>query len=351
MIDRKRLAHTALTLTIAAAGGGALALLSLPAAWLTGAMIAVAAAAMAGVRVDYPATLRNVVFVMLGSALGTGVSPGLLGHLGEWPLSMAILVVAVAVVQLCCQLFLTRICGWDRQTSFFAAIPGMANYVILLALPTGADITRIALSQTVRVFLLVGMTPSLVTAVEGAVSAARVTGSPADIALTLVAGTAGGVLFRYVGVPAAPMIGAMTASGVLHGAGLASGYFPPAAQAGLFVALGAMIGSRFAGTTLAMLRDTIMASVGSFVVAVGLSALAAWLAAAVTGQTFGQLALAFAPGGMDVMTTMAFALSLDSAFVAAHQLARFFVIALYAPVFARRSAPARAIDGTERRSP
>jgi membrane AbrB-like protein len=131
------------------------------------------------------------------------------------------------------------------------------------------------------------------------------------------------------------MIGAMVASGIVHGTGLASGSFPPPLQIGLFVALGALIGSRFAGTTLAMLRGMIWPALGSFVVAVGVSALGAWLTAALTGQSFSQVALAFAPGGIDVMTAMALALNLDSAFVAAHQLARFFAIAIYAPVFAR----------------
>jgi len=338
-IDRatviRRLGLTVLTLVIAAIGGSAFTLLTLPAGWLTGAMVAVAAAATAGVRVVYPTRLRNVIFVLLGSSLGAGVSPELIGHVGDWPLTMAIVLVNVAAVQLACQFFLSRVAGWDRQTAFFAAVPGVTSYVLALALPTGANIPRIALSQTVRLFLLVGLAPSVLAALEGAISTSRPIGGVDDFALTLIAGTVGGLIFRFVGVPAAPMIGAMVASGIVHGAGLASGYFPQPLQIGLFVALGALIGSRFAGTTFATLRGTLAASLGSFAVAITVAGLSAWLTVAFTGQSFGEVALAFAPGGIDVMTTMAFALHLDSTFVAAHQLARFFVIAVYAPVFAR----------------
>ena len=324
-----------LTLAIAALGGGLFASLSLPAGWLSGAMVAVAVAAMAGVPVAHSTAFRDVVFVIFGSSLGAGVSAELIAQIGDWPLSVAAVVVNVAVVQLSCQLFLSRICRWDRQTAFFAAIPGVANYVIALALPTRADVTRVTLTHTVRLFLLVGLMPSALTAVEGAASVATEIGSAADFALTLVVGAIGGTLLRFVGIPAAPMIGAMVASGILHGSGAASGSFPPLVQIGVFVALGALLGSRFAGTTLASLRGTLAASLGSFAVAIGVSGLGAWLIAAVTGQAFSQVALAFAPGGIDVMTAMAFALSLDSAFVAAHQLVRFLVIAIYAPVFAR----------------
>jgi membrane AbrB-like protein len=338
-IDGKRVLRTILMLGIAAAGGGAFTLASLPAAWLTGGMVAVAVSATAGLRIEYPSALRNVVLVMIGSSLGCGVSPELIGELGQWPVSLTILVVTVAVVHLSCQFFLSRICGWDRETSFFAAIPGMANYVILLAMPTGADVRRIALSQTVRAFFLVGLTPSVLKAMEGTVSVSRVIATPFDVVLTLVAGTVGGITLGFVGIPAAPMIGAMAASGILHGTGLATGYFPPLLQAGLFVALGAFIGSRFAGTTFAMLRGTILASLGSLAVAVSLSMLGAYFAAIATGRSFSELVLAFAPGGLDVMTTMAFALNLDSAFVAGHQVARFLAITVYAPLLGRRHAP------------
>jgi membrane AbrB-like protein len=328
---------------VAAAGGAGFSLVGLPAGWLTGAMVVVAITAMAGMPVAYPDGLRNVIFVVLGSSLGAGVTPEMVSDIGRWPISMAILIGSVAAVQISGQLFLRRVCGWDRQTSFFAAVPGVTSYVIALALPSGANISRIALSQTLRVFLLVGLAPSLLTAVENVGTVVRVTGSPLDIALSIAIGAGGGLLLGTVGVPAAPMIGALAASGIAHGAGLLSGAFPIFVQAGLFIALGAMIGSRFAGTTVAMLRGTVLASIGSFAAAVTAAAACAWFAATVTGQSFSQIALAFAPGGMDVMTAMAFALGLDSAFVAAHQLARFFIIALYAPFFAQRIGSAHGL--------
>ena len=47
---------------------------------------------------------------------------------------------------------------------------------------------------------------------------------------------------------------------------------------------------------------------------------------------------AFAPGGLEAMTMMAFALGLDPLFVGAHHIARFLFISLALPWVARRVA-------------
>jgi len=49
---------------------------------------------------------------------------------------------------------------------------------------------------------------------------------------------------------------------------------------------------------------------------------------------FAEALAAFAPGGLEAMTMMAFALGLDPLFVGAHHLARFVVISAALPLVA-----------------
>ncbi len=346
VIDRRRLPRILVTLAIGAVGGTVLGLLGLPAGWLTGSMVAVAIAAVSGVEVEIPVSLRNVAFVILGSFLGSSVSPSLLSELPRWPISLAVLIVDLILLQWVAQLFLMRVGRWDRQTAFFAAIPGLTTYVIALALPTRADTSRIAVSQTVRVFLLVALLPKAVSLAGGIQpNIATASSSLAGIAVTLAGGTLGGIVFSFVGVPAAPLLGALLVSGLLHGFGLVHGSVAMPLLIGAYFVLGSLIGSRFAGTTMRMLSTTAAASLGAFLVsmtvAVGGAMIAAWL----TDQSPSQMVLAFSPGGIDVMTIMAFALNLDPAFVAAHQLARFLVITIYAPLMMRRTDRPRHGNG------
>ena len=156
--------------------------------------------------------------------------------------------------------------------------------------------------------------------------------------MTLAGGTLGGVVFSFVGIPAAPLLGALLVSGILHGTGLVSGGLAPPLMIAAYIVLGSLVGSRFAGTTLKMLSGD------GCRLARRLRRLhghrrssARWSPAWLTDQPVSQMILAFAPGGIDVMTIMAFALHLDAAFVAAHQLARFLMIAVYAPLLMKRS--------------
>jgi uncharacterized protein len=75
VIDRRQIRRTEITLAVGAVGGSIFGLLGLPAGWLTGAMAAVAIAAIAGTQVEVPTSLRNVAFVVTGSFLGSSVSP------------------------------------------------------------------------------------------------------------------------------------------------------------------------------------------------------------------------------------------------------------------------------------
>jgi membrane AbrB-like protein len=339
------------TVAIAIAGGGLLTVLGLPAAWLSGAVIAVGIAAVAGLDTRVPDAVTTGVMILVGATLGAGATPETVKQAAEWPLSLIFLVVTMVVVQVAAQVFFRRISGWDRETSFYAAIPGVMSLVLALASVSRADMARVVVAQSLRVFLLIALTPSFVNLIgplnAGAGAIVRPVASPRDIVVTLAAAAAGGLLFRLLRVPAAPLFGALAASTAIHAAGLAAGVFPwPLLLAG-FVGIGAIAGSRFAGTDLVTLRDTALASLGGFVVAVGISAPCAWLVATLLGRSFGEVMLAYAPGSLDVMTTLAFALGLDTAFVAAHQFMRFIIVALSLPVWARlmTSAPSNDPSG------
>ena len=54
------------------------------------------------------------------------------------------------------------------------------------------------------------------------------------------------------------------------------------------------------------------------------------------GLPFGQVWLAYAPGGIEAMAIMAFALHLDAAFVGAHHVLRILGLSLLSPWWRRR---------------
>jgi membrane AbrB-like protein len=325
------------TLALAFVGGAIAARLGLPAAWLSGAMIVVTAVSFLGVNTKMPQALFDGAILLLGIVLGAGVTPELVGHAGAWPLSLACLLLSVAIIQFAVQTFLMRVGKWDRPTAFFASLPGALSYVLASAAETKADIGKVVVGQSLRLFLLVAALPSVVVA-AGHVAPATLpltVASPGEIAILVVGGIVGGVLLRQLRFPGGLFAGSFIVSAVLHGGGWIAGTLPlPVVIAG-FVVLGAFIGSRFSGTDIWFIRQIAAVSFGAFLVGLAIAGIFAVLVSRLTGMGFAQVMIAFAPGGIDSMTSLAVALHLDSAYVAVHQLARFVLIALSAPVVAR----------------
>jgi len=325
------------TIAIASLGGGLATLAGLPASWLSGSMIAVTAASLAGLNTRPPVRLIEGAFLLIGAALGSGVTPELVRGAVAWPLSLAGLALSIAACVVGVRAFLMRVAGWDRQTAFFSAVPGAISYVLALASETEADIRKVAASQSIRVFLLVAVLPAVILAVEGEPATVRrmITSSPWEVVAVLAVAGGVGLLFRRIGVPAGLLTGALAGSGILHGTGLVAGTLPTPLVTCALILLGTMVGSRFAGTDLRFLAGILFASVGAFVVASGIALAMAIGVAAITGAPADQVIVAFAPGGLDAMMSLSLALNMDSAFVAAHQFARFAGIALTLPFMAR----------------
>src|SRR5437870_5639452 len=227
-------------------------------------------------------------------------------HAGSWPLSLAGLAVSVVLCQIAVQTFLRRVAGWDRASAFFAGIPGALSYVLILASESRADLGKVAIAQSIRLFLLVALLPSLVLAIEPPPPAVAIATSatPAGILLLLLAGAATGLLFRVLHVPAAMLSGSLAASGFLHGMGWVVGGLPSSVMVVAYIVLGTFVGSRFMGITLGALKRLALASLGAFVVALTVAGTTGFLVAELTGEPVSQVLIAFAPGGLDGMPAL-----------------------------------------------
>jgi uncharacterized membrane protein AbrB (regulator of aidB expression) len=103
------------------------------------------------------------------------------------------------------------------------------------------------------------------------------------------------------------------------------------------------MGGRIAHIPRNELKGLFPLAIGGFAVSIGVAFLFAWPAAWLAGVSFASGMAAFAPGGLEAMAMLAFAMGLDTLYVGAHHLIRFVVIGLAMPlVLSRmRNAPPR----------
>ena len=323
------------TLVIGTAGGALFLLANLPGGLISGAMIAVGVAAIAGRPLVVPAHLTQTVLVLLGISLGSLVSRQLLQHMGAYPLTIGLLALATFCSTFGSSLYLQRVHGWDRTSAFLAGSPGALSQITMLAIERGADVSGIAVVQTMRVIILTAALPMLLalTGIAPSSPPAAVTAiaSPIELAELIAASVAVALLLRLIKFPASWMFGAMIGSSVLHGTGVIEGTLPPWLRAIALIGIGALIGSRFARMKPKTLFSHINAALGSFAIAIAISAVFVAVIALTTHVRFADIIVAFAPGAMDAMLALALTLHIDPIFVGAHHLSRFVFVTIATP--------------------
>ncbi|MCZ7657472.1 MAG: AbrB family transcriptional regulator [Xanthobacteraceae bacterium] len=339
---RQRLSRLLETLLLAGSGGAAFGLAGMPAGWLSGAVLAVSVAALAGRPVYVPVPLARVVFVVLGISLGSAVTPGRLATVAAWPVSLAALLLAMTAVTVATAGYLRRVHGWDPLSALLASLPGALSQALALAADTGADVRAIATVHSVRLLVLAVVLPALLAAIGVVGAPPPPRPAPAliaaidDLALLVGVATLAALVAYRFRLPGGLIIGAMVASGALHGFGLVADVLPPEIATIGFVLLGALIGTRLGGTDMATLGRLAAAGLGALGVGATVACGSAVLVALALDLPLGDVIVAYAPGGLETMAILAFALHLDPAFVGVHHLARFIFVSLIMPLAAAR---------------
>ena len=296
-------------------------------------MIAAILAVAFGVKLWVPNGLRNAAFIILGVQIGSTVTLETLATATRWPLSLVMLGVTVAMVTTACYLFYRRIRGWPAADALFSSLPGALGLVVALADDAKADMRRVIIAQSIRLFFLVAALPLVINSLSTRPTS-QVSPGPSvwwEIALVVVASAAVAILLERLRVPAGLFVGAIVTSALFYLGGIAHGALHAPILILANVILGTSLAGRFQDFTMGELLHALGDGIAGFAIALVLSVIGAVLASVIAGLPFAQTLLAFSPGGLDVMTVIALALNLDPAYVGAHQLARYLAMSLVIP--------------------
>jgi membrane AbrB-like protein len=337
--SRDVVVRTAETLAIGAVGGVAFETAGFPAGLVAGAIVTTAAASLMGRPLNVPNGLTRVLLVTVGIALGSVVSPATLGGFAEYPLSIAVLSLAILCMTAATFTYLRFVHGWNPLSALLGGSPGALAQIMAIAAESGADVRGVVIVQTLRVILLaVGIPAGLALSglsqpapadvpVAAATSLLHLA-DLADLAMLVIVSVACAFAFYRIGFSGGWLFGAMIGAAALNGSGLTDAHLPWWLADAAMVSMGAVTGSRFARIDLRLLFSYLLAALGSFTVAVTTAALFALIAARLVTVAPGDLVVAFSPGAQDTMMLLALALQLDPVFVGAHHLARYVIVSL-----------------------
>ena len=352
---RRDIVQVAETLLIAAIGGVGFSLVGVPAGLVSGSVLAVAIAALAGRPTRVPLWLARICFVLIGMLLGAVVTPETLGGIATWPASVALLAVSALCTMAITTGYLSFVHGWDPLSALLGASPGAMAQVVGLAAELDADTRGVAIVQTMRVLAitiglpaglaLFGLAAGGVIAVPGPAAGS----SPVEIALIAAVSSLMAFVMMRLRFPGGLLFGAMAGSAILHGSGYVHAVLPWWVGSSAVVMLGAVVGARFANATPRMLLDHLGAALGSTAVGITVATLFVLIVTHFLPFRTADVVIAFAPGAQDTMMVLALALHLDPVYVGAHQLARWLVVTFAVALSARRLAKQVAVPRAARR--
>ncbi|MEM9584350.1 MAG: AbrB family transcriptional regulator [Pseudomonadota bacterium] len=328
------------THAIAGIGVAMFSLLSLPLPWLLGPIFACLAAALLGMPMQSIAVLNNAMRSILGVAVGATFTVALVMGMADMWTTLILVPVMVFLIGLIGVPYFQRLWGFDFATSYYSAMPGGLQDMLLFGEEAGGDVRALSLIHATRVFVIVVALPFILKGYWG-VDLTNPPGAPASalpvpqLALMVVAGLAGWQIAKAVGLFGASILGPMILAAVLALMGVLQHRPPAEAIWAAQFFIGMTVGTKYAGVTGAELRRDVAAALGFCVILLILSAAFVEVIYVFNLAPPMEALLSFAPGGQAEMAVLALIAGADLAFVIAHHVLRIVTVILGAPIAAR----------------
>jgi membrane AbrB-like protein len=280
-------------------------------------------------------------FLLAGIAIGTTISPESVEAFARWPLAFAILALSILTMILVGQKLLTIIMRTDARTALLAATPGHLSFVVALGEEYHLAADMMAVVQTIRLLSLTLLVPiafqlSGIETGVGIETPVDAEMSMLQTALAVICAIVVIPIFKFARLPAPTLMAGMAVGAVASLTGLTIGALSHWIAFPALAAIGTLIGSRFAGITIAQLRESAFAGLVGTALAVGVPLLAAYAAAKIVHMPMSHVFVAFAPGGLETMAIMGATIGANPGFVATAHAGRLLFLSLMIPVLINR---------------
>jgi len=272
--------------------------------------------------------------------VGASFTPEVLHRIPDMLGSVLLIPLYIIIIGVIGVPFFHRICGFDKITAYYAAMPGGLQDMVIFGTEAGGDVRALSLIHATRVLLIVTLAPIILTTGFDASLDAPI-GKPANtipisqLLLMAVAAIAGWKIAEKLKLFGASILGPMILTCILSLSGLIQSR-PPAEAilvAQLFIGTG--IGVGYVGVTLMELRRDVIAGVAFVGILAILTLIFTQLVVATGSAEALEGFLAFAPGGQAEMTVLAIVVGADLGFVIVHHLTRLFLVITCAPLMMR----------------
>lgn len=334
------------TVAVATAGVAVFWSLGAPLPFLFGPMAACLLAALAGQRLQGMGQLGHGMRTILGVAIGSSITPEVVADLPRMAASVALIPLYIGIIGLIGVPFFSRVCGFDRITAFYAAMPGGLQDMVLFGKEAGGDVRALSLVHATRVLVIVTLAPMILVFGFGAslsnpIGAPASTLPPVELAVMAAAALVGWKGGERIGLFGASILGPLIVTAILSLADVIHTRPPAEAILAAQFFIGMTIGVYYVGITFGELRRDVLSGIAFMILLAALAAAFTELVVLLDLARPIEAFLAFAPGGQAEMTVLAIVAGAELGFVIVHHVTRIVLVITLAPIVARWGAVSR----------
>ena len=344
MILIKPLFKMSFTLLISCIGSILFIYLQLPLPWLLGAIFAsTILMRFEKLPIQTPKPFSSPARILIGLTIGSAFTPEILKYIDVYIYSLLLVIPFTIITIICGMYYYQRFLKFDKKTAYLSSMPGGVIEMVIIGEEIKADISKITLVQSSRLFFIVVSLPFVIQYIFNIdISGNKILTIPianvniAELAILIVIGYIGAISAKRLNISAAYLIGPMIVSILVHATGYIHTTVPDEFLKFVQVVFGTIIGFTFKGVKLEMIVKTLIGTLGHFIILVFISSIFITIAYFSFGFPLLSTLLAFSPGGQAEINLIAILVGANIPYITLHHIVRLFIVMNIAPIFAKR---------------
>ncbi|MGM0519105.1 MAG: AbrB family transcriptional regulator [Campylobacterota bacterium] len=344
MINTNRFLQMIYALGIGVIGSILFIFLGLPLPWLLGAIFASSLAMrFEKLPIKSPKPFSTPARVLIGLTIGSAFTPEILAYVDVYLYSLFLVIPFTIITIIAGMYYYNRYQGFDKKTAYLSSMPGGVIEMVIIGEEIKANISKITLVQSSRLFFIVVTLPFIIQYIfKVDISGNKlITTSISNIniqelAILIVLGFIAGSIAKNIKLSAAYLIGPMLISILVHSTGVITTTVPDEFLKFVQVVFGTIIGFTFKGVELKTIIKTLVATFGHFIILALISSIFITIAYFSFGFPIISTILAFSPGGQAELNLIAILVGANVPYITLHHIVRLFIVMNIAPIFAKR---------------
>ncbi len=316
----------------------------LPLPWLLGSILATSLAVrFEKLPIQNPKLFASPARIVIGLTIGSSFTPQVLEYIGSYFFSLLFIIPFSAITIIAGLIYYEKFLGFDKKTAYLSAMPGGLIEMIIIAEEIKANIAKITLVQSSRLFFIVVSLPFIIQYILGidirgnqTITTSVVNVDLLELIFLFVVGIFAAVFAKKIKLSAAFLIGPMIISIILHLTAVVTTPMPDELLKFVQVVFGTLIGFTFKGIKLSEVMKTLLGTFGHFLILIFISFIFIVIVSSLFDFDLLSILLAFSPGGQADINLIAILVGATVPYITLHHIVRLFIVVNIAYFFAKK---------------